>query len=300
MAFHAGTLLALQTDFGWDPRRADVIVGTSAGSVVAALLRAGLSADDLAAFTAGVGPRRDREHLRAPIDRSQAIGLKLASPWLRGERTARSLLRSSIDFGLLDNSRAMIEFGSLIDGWPDERLLITATKPTGSRVVFGRALRPDLSAAVAASCAVPLVFRPARIGDELYVDGGVVSPTNADVLLEEGVDIALVLSPMSGAAGVARLRPDGLLRSLARRALAREVRQLRAAGIATVVFEPDPTTVRSGGWNILTRARGGEVTREAFLMATRHLDRYPARRSTLEALRSTGIDRRRPVEAVVR
>ena len=40
-AFHAGVLAALADDTGWDPRRADVIVGTSAGSIAGALLRAG-------------------------------------------------------------------------------------------------------------------------------------------------------------------------------------------------------------------------------------------------------------------
>ena len=55
-AFHAGVLAALEADLGWDPRRADVIVGTSAGSITATLLRGGVPASDLAAWT-----------LRAPL-----------------------------------------------------------------------------------------------------------------------------------------------------------------------------------------------------------------------------------------
>jgi len=50
-AYHAGALTALEYDLGWDPRSADVIVGTSAGSVVGSLLRLGVAASDLAAHT---------------------------------------------------------------------------------------------------------------------------------------------------------------------------------------------------------------------------------------------------------
>src|SRR6516165_6415165 len=46
-AFHAGALAALADETGWDPRRAEIVVGTSAGSVAGALLRAGFSARDL-------------------------------------------------------------------------------------------------------------------------------------------------------------------------------------------------------------------------------------------------------------
>src|SRR5207302_7220597 len=52
-AYHAGVLAGSEEGTGWDPRRAEVIVGTSAGSVVAALLRAGLDANDLARASLG-------------------------------------------------------------------------------------------------------------------------------------------------------------------------------------------------------------------------------------------------------
>src|SRR5207244_1647388 len=52
-AFHAGVLDGLCDATGWDPRDAEVIVGTSAGSVVGALLRAGFSPRDLAARSTG-------------------------------------------------------------------------------------------------------------------------------------------------------------------------------------------------------------------------------------------------------
>ena len=52
-AFHVGVLSALEEATGWDPRTADVIVGTSAGAVIGALLRGGMSPRDLAARALG-------------------------------------------------------------------------------------------------------------------------------------------------------------------------------------------------------------------------------------------------------
>ncbi|MBI5089682.1 MAG: patatin-like phospholipase family protein [Actinobacteria bacterium] len=199
MAFHAGTLLALEVDFGWDPRDASVVVGTSAGSLVGALLRAGLSTDDLAAWSSDVAPLVEREHLRQPIDRSALAGLRSAAH--RRRRFApRSLLRSVTDFGLLDNAAAIAELAPLLDSWPSDTLLVTANTRWGQRVVFGGDRRPPIWHAVAASCAIPFVFRPVRVDGRQYVDGGMRSATNADLLLEAGVDVAIVISPMTGEA----------------------------------------------------------------------------------------------------
>ena len=50
-AYHSGVLAVLEHDFGFDARTADMIVGTSAGSITGTLLRLGVSAEDLAAWT---------------------------------------------------------------------------------------------------------------------------------------------------------------------------------------------------------------------------------------------------------
>ena len=87
-AFHAGTLLALQQDLGWDPNTADVIVGSSAGSIVGGLLRAGLTTDDLSAWGTSV----PGECVRVAVVRlagltgngCESVGCQRASrePWL--------------------------------------------------------------------------------------------------------------------------------------------------------------------------------------------------------------------------
>jgi len=196
MAYHVGTLLALELDLGWDPRTADVVVGTSAGSVVGALLRAGLDMDDLAAWAADVPARSDRHHLREVVDRVDDAGLRLARPGLHSNPAASlpHLLRTIFDVGLLDGFPALAEVGGLFRRWPIDRLLIPAVRAVGgSRVVFGRDIAPSVSQALAASCAIPVLFRPVWVAGDLYMDGGLHSPTNADVLIGESVDLAVIL-----------------------------------------------------------------------------------------------------------
>src|SRR5262245_58017877 len=79
-AFHAGVLAAMADSTGWDPRDADVVVGTSAGSVVGALTRAGFSASDLYADARGIPMSPDgerliaaREKVRGPIPRRSDV-----------------------------------------------------------------------------------------------------------------------------------------------------------------------------------------------------------------------------------
>lgn len=61
---------------------------------------------------------------------------------------------------------------------------------SGQEMVFGRG---NAGAAVRASCAIPGVFRPVRIGDRLYVDGGVVSPVAVDAAKRLGADVVIAV-----------------------------------------------------------------------------------------------------------
>src|SRR5581483_1137813 len=67
------------------------------------------------------------------------------------------------------------------------------------RVAFGRAGSPPakLPDAVAASCAIPGFYRCVQIGGRQYVDGGVYSTSNLDVLRAEQLDLVIALNPMS-------------------------------------------------------------------------------------------------------
>jgi len=253
-AYHAGALAALEHDLGWDPRTADVIVGTSAGSLIGALLRRGVPASDLAAWaveaplsptgaaiTASVvrpefDPLKIREFLRPPrVPHPRAVLATMRRP--HRFRPMRALVTHMAD-GPRD-LHPHVEF--LGTDWPAAPTWIcTVRRDDGRRTVFGRAGAPPagLAEAVAASCCVPGYFSPVRINDTRYLDGGVKSPTNADVLRGSGLDLVIALSPMSAAPDVSRFRWDAPVRRQAGRTLLTELSRLRAQGTESIVFAP--------------------------------------------------------------
>ena len=82
-----------------------------------------------------------------------------------------------------------------VSEWPDRELKVTAVEAeTGELVVFDRDSGVDLTHAVAASCAVPLVWPAVTIDGTHYIDGGVRSTANVD--LAKGADEVVVLAPL--------------------------------------------------------------------------------------------------------
>jgi NTE family protein len=130
------------------------------------------------------------------------------------------------------------------DTWPSRPTWIVAVQlDTGRRVAFGRPGAPParMAEALRASCSIPAYFEPVVIGGGRYVDGGVHSTTNADLVgSRRGAkpDLVLVSAPMSAARGAARPGRLTAMRRIARLSLAREVAALRARGIPVVTFQP--------------------------------------------------------------
>jgi NTE family protein len=111
------------------------------------------------------------------------------------------------------------------------------------------------------------MFTPVTIDGQRYIDGGAHSTTNADLLLDAGVSIAVILSPMSAPAASLGWRPDRVFRSMCRRLLEAECDQLTEAGIDVHIFEPDASTLQSMGVNALDQSRAPAVVRDSFLAA---------------------------------
>jgi NTE family protein len=292
-AFHLGALRALHEITGFDGREADVLVGTSAGSLVAAGLAGELSAADLAAELLGEQVSDQGAALRASRRTYSAAVTALADRPGRGPLDPGVLLAAARNpFGVRAGSviSALLPAGRIDtdpiarglrhlhgDDWPARDLRICAVRARDARrVVFGMPDAPetDVGTAVAASCAIPAYFSPVRIEGQSYVDGGMHSGTNGDVLLDDVPDLVVVVSPMS-VGPRPRARIDLGVRLLARRRLAGEVRRLRRRGANVVVLQPGPKDLDAMGLNPMCGHRMEEIVDTASASVTTRLQAQP-------------------------
>src|SRR5829696_8219631 len=266
----------MELDLGWDPRTADVVVGTSAGSLAGALLRRGVPASDLSAITVGAEPRS------SPPGTAEALRARPNLPPVRLGHMFGALA-SVLPDGKIDLSEHTVAVDGLLGtDWPEDDLWVcTVRQDDLRRVVFGRDAWASLPAAVGASCAVPGYFRPVRIDGRPYIDGGVRSPTNADVLRRRELDLAVVISPMSGRE--LGLGAGDAIRRRARRQLRHECERLRQAGIPSVVIEQGAEVTAVLGSDFMSNARLQEIVRAAFIDAGEQL-RAPITRTLLAGL----------------
>ncbi len=173
----------------------DVLVGTSAGSAVAAQLSSGVDLETLferqiAEASAEIDPGINIDDITelfltavmtpnaTTAEKLQRIGAVALST----KTVAESVRREVIAQRLPSHE------------WPDRELRISAIDTaTGELVTFNRAHGVGLVDAVAASCAVPGAWPPVTIGGRRYMDGGVGSSVN--LKLAADCDIAVVLVP---------------------------------------------------------------------------------------------------------
>jgi NTE family protein len=219
IAWEIGILKGLR-DGGVDLSDADTIIGTSAGSVVGALLAISDDLDDLYAeqtrpATAELGAEF------GPWAQLTLLGLLMLPGTGRRKRARIGQAARRAHPGPADErlkvfeTRLRREDGSLVE-WPDRDLKITAVDAdSGSFRVFDRTGDVDLLHAVAASCAVPLVWPAVEIGGRHYVDGGMRSAANAD--LATGCDVVLAVVPLWRALSRHHAVPEQLRRTGARR-----------------------------------------------------------------------------------
>ena len=292
-AFHAGVLAALHETTGWDPRGAEVIVGTSAGSITATSLRAGLSAADGLARAQGrrmsnegeallrsIGPPR-RQPLRPSVRARKPAEM---AGWLaRAAGRPFTAAPWTLLAGLLPEGSVSTEFissaisGLFPDVWPASPLWIcTVRQSDGRRVVFGRdGNTAPMSEVVAASCAIPGFFSPVMIDGEAHVDGGLHSPTNADVLADKSLalDLVIVSSPMSISGSRLRIGGGQPVRRWSSALLDAEVLRLRRRGVPVVAFQPTEVDIGIMGSNAMDPTRRAAIAAQARSSTLRRLGR---------------------------
>lgn len=330
-SYLCGAVAALWEVTGFEPRTASALVGTSAGSVHAAHYGAGLPAlfglwrlrggslpDDRlrsGLSTGGDGGHPDDEesdpgeaidmrdifiparHLPRIGPASTSLSIKAAlCPWAyRPEVIASAVLPE----GMLTNAAVgRIVRRVVPSGWAahPRTWIVALNLRTGQRTVFGRpgAPRSHLDRAVRASCSVPGFYRPVKIGRDSYVDGGMHSPSNADLLAGLGLDLAIVMNPMSTLEGYAAVgfvdRYLYPLRRFASRRLDAELALLHGEGVPTLVLQPTDRDLRVFTRNLMD-PRPRRVVAEVALETTRDVLAAPESAQWVRLLRQAAAAR---------
>ncbi len=280
MAYHAGVLRALEVEGGFVPDRADLIVGTSAGSVIGAYLRSGWSTEDFWALASDLrGDQREptrtfSPRFRTPVDlvrRGVGSAFVLGRSVLPWAIQVPDVLRRVFPGGMYTMTEGRRRFAEeLPEQWPAKPLWLCAVDIVrGRRVVLGRPGAPNvpLPRAVLASCAIPGVYEPVKVGRMTLVDGGARSTTNLDLAAKAECDLIIGVAPMAFDTGV----PPGALGQLVRRIPARqlsgEVAAARRAGAEVLLLRPSASELRVHGVNLM-RPTGLRAVAQAAYEAT--------------------------------
>jgi len=245
VAWEIGMLTGLAAR-GIDLSDADLVVGTSAGSVVGVDVRSGVGLAEL--YQAQLAPASGEIKAKLGLPVMAKYGRAMAfrkDPVAVRARVGAMALRAKTQPEA--GRRAVIESRLPVRDWPAGRLQITAIDAvTGEFVTFDASSGVGLVDAVGASCAVPGVWPPVTINGRRYIDGGMRSPANAD--LASGYRQVVVIAPL--------VQGFGAIASVSS-----QVRELRAEGAQVVVIEPDKAALHAIGRNVLDPARRAAAAR---------------------------------------
>jgi NTE family protein len=274
-AWMFGYLAGMERATGVDFRQAGKFIGTSAGSIVAAELAAGRSPRGTvdSSLPADEEARGAQGAFRTALERANRLSADVLAPFaataLAASAPGGALARAALVRGLpagtiaLDDLRARIAaLGARFDG----RLRVVAlARANGRRTVFGAPGAPVASVAdaVAASCAIPTVMRPVRIGGRDYVDGGVWSPTNLDLASAGRGERVLCLVP-TASLGVSLQVPLRTFTTGWRLATALEATSVRRRGAVVEIVTPDARGAAAMGTGLMDPRRRARVLAEGF------------------------------------
>ncbi len=255
--WHVGVLSTLQSSTGWDARDADLIIGTSAGSITTTILRSGVSALDQALHHEGttMSPGAEATYSRITTEytepdqrrdwRPMSPKMSLKAIWPPWKPEPVRLALGGLPRGTKSGKSLEARMNEMSGRrWPvDPTWIVAVRMDDGRRIVFGRDdVRGNIGQAVRSSTAVPGIYVPTKIGEREYVDGGVHSSTNADLAAPLGFDLVIVSSAMTAVPG-ARNWLSGPTRGWFSRKLDAEVDEIRRRGTAVIVFQPDKSAL---------------------------------------------------------
>jgi len=245
VAWTTGLLLGLH-ERGVDVLRAHRIIGTSAGSAVAAQITSGTALSEL--FERQVDPGKQSAELNPEPQQLHALAttllplMKIDNRFERIRRIAELALQAKT---VEEAARRSVIAARLPKHrWPELPLTIVAVDvESGETMLFDRHSGVSIVDAVAASCAVPGLWPCVSINGRRYMDGGIRSPDNAD--LAPDCTVLLVVSPLGVAANAD---------------LAGQVAELKNNGVFVHVIEPDSTARSAIGLNPFDLQRRAPAT----------------------------------------
>ena len=299
----------------------DVYVGTSAGSFVAALVANGVTPEEMMRVVNRQVPTPFRDVDRGTLMRPNALEFVQSAALLplRMLGLARTMVGQLRSMSLIDLAVGVAEAlpSGLYDGGgieqyleavlgePDrvndfrllegDLFLVATDLDTCERVVLGGPDWDDvpISRAVAASTALPMVYKPVDIMGRHLVDGGIRSTTNVDIAVEAGAKFVIVVNPLVPyvndfqkviptmlGSRVRRVRDMGFpqigyqaFKLLAHQRLHEAVKQWRERypGVDIILIEPDPNDELMFETNILNFTRRVEIARHGFESVTMRL-----------------------------
>lgn len=291
-AWTVAALVAVRDALGWDPRDADVLVGTSAGAELVTMLGGGIGVDEILAMQLGepTHPVLSGHLAGAPGRFPPLPRPRLGSPGLlrRGLPAVTGLSgllpEGGGDASWLDRLATGVAGAG---GWVrhPETWLVAMDYATGQRVAFGAQGAPNatLSEALRASWAIPGWMPPVEIDGRRFVDGGAASTASADLLSGRGLDEVIVLAPMASRGRIPGRGPAVLERTILRNwmsaGLDAECAALEASGTRVVRIDATADDLAVMGPNFMDDRRR-LATLEHALRSTR---------SAVERALATGV-----------
>jgi NTE family protein len=296
----------------------DVYVGTSAGSFVASLAANGVTPEEMMRVVNQQVPTPFKDVDRGTLMRPNALEfaqsaallplrmLGLARTFVTQARSTSLIdlavgLAEALPSGLYDGS-GIQEYLDVVLSDPDRvndfrllqnELFLTATDlDTCERIILGGQDWDDvpISQAVAASTALPMVYKPVDIKGRHLVDGGLRSTTNVDVAVEAGATFVVVVNPLvpyvndfqkviptMWGSRVRRVQDMGFpqvgyqaFKLIAHQRLHEAVARWkeRYPGVDIILIEPDPNDELMFETNILNFTRRVEIARHGFESVT--------------------------------
>ena len=294
----------------------DIYVGTSAGAIVASVLANGISPEALLQALDGSHPEIQgiqRKHI-FHMNTSDLLRVGARLPFTIAHAWAH-YLRNITDMTIVDLLWSLSEIlpsglydGMALEGYLREiltkfgesndfrelarQLYIIATDlDTGERAVFGRGYieEASISLAAMASSALPIVYKPVKIGEREYIDGGMRGNASLDLAIEQGATLILCINPMvpydnRDHQSIPFFGPDGgylsekgiqaisnqVTRIIGHSSLHYHIKQLRRMHpeVDIILIEPHPDDYQMFFYNIMRYSSRMTVARHGFEAVT--------------------------------